>query len=117
MIGEIKCFIEPAPSALELFCEGESISKSCGDTFWASVNRLQYATNLFWCAPQLSKVEKVLTEALEFFDKRDPSKVGFILVIQQSLNKLLGCSNDIRNDQSIFIGHSAMKNVRIGMSM
>jgi hypothetical protein len=118
LMGEIKCFIEPASAAAELFCEGESISTSCGDTFWASISRLRYATNVYWCAPQLSKVKKVLTEAHEFFEKRDQSKIGFILVLQQSLNKLLlGCCIDIRNEESVFIGQSATRNIRFGVTL
>jgi hypothetical protein len=119
MLAGIKSFVEPASAAAELFCEGELTSLSCGDIFWASTNRLQHAVNSFWSAPHLSTVKKVLTEAHEFFEKRDPASTRpvFILVLQQSLNKLLGCSNNDRNEQSIFNGQSATKNLpRIGMN-
>jgi ERCC4-related helicase len=110
--------VEPSLAAAELFCEGESTSLSCGDIFWASVNRLQHATNSFWCAPHLSTVKKVLTEAHEFFEKRDPAKLRFTLAYQQTLNKLVpGCRNDVRNEQSLLIGQSAKKNVRVGIGM
>jgi hypothetical protein len=55
--------------------------------------------------------------ACEFFEKRDPARLGFILTNQQSLNKLLGCSDDIGNEESSFIGQSAMKNIRIGVTL
>jgi hypothetical protein len=119
VLAEIKSFVEPAFAAAELYREGESIALSCGDSFWVAGNRLQHATNIFWCAPHLSIVKKVLTEAHEFLEKRDPARLGFILAYQQSLNKLLsGCRNDAGNEQSIFIGQSTTKNdARIGMNL
>lgn len=105
VLAKIKCFVEPVHAALEA---------SCGDTYWASMNRLQYITNLFWCAPQLSTVKRALTEAREFLEHRDPARLRFILANQQSLNKLLGYNDDIGNEESSIISQSAMKNVRIG---
>jgi predicted ATPase len=87
---EVRCFTEPMQALDDLKSEGEAAALSVGDSLWACLNRLQYCSSMFYAGTNLLIVYGKVMEARHFIKQQDENVLFFILVLERSLNILLG---------------------------
>jgi hypothetical protein len=88
--AEVQCFTEPMQALHELRTVGEAAALSVGDSLWASLNRLQYCSSMFYAGAHLLTVYDKVTKAHQFIKQQDKNVLVFISMTQRSLNILLG---------------------------
>jgi hypothetical protein len=74
----------------EVKTEGESAALSVGDTHWACLNRYVYCTDHLWAGTNLSIINDKVSEAHHFIKQQDANILVFVLIMQRSVNLLLG---------------------------
>jgi hypothetical protein len=88
--AEVRCYTEPMQALHDLKTEGESAALSVGDTHWACLNRIQYCSDLLWAGTNLSIVHDKVVKAHHFIKQLDANISVFVLIVQRTLNVLLG---------------------------
>jgi hypothetical protein len=74
----------------ELRTVGEAAALSVGDSLWASLNRLQYCSSMFYAGAHLLTVYDKVTKAHQFIKAQDKNVLVLISIIQRSMSLLLG---------------------------